>query len=394
MNSVAVVPLDIHKKFSVAAPMTWEGKVLQKVRIAHGDKGLMRNFFRQFPEGTDVVMEATFNWPWVADMAIEAGLCPHLAHPPRAREMAKGMAKSDKKDAVFDGRLWLAGGDVFPEAYLAPPEVRGLRLLLRTRLLFVKIRTMLKNTIHGQLFRLGILLEGEERVSDLFSFKGRRILEKIELPKRERYVLEEKLEQIDNLNRHIERIEEEARKELKIDARAEILDSLPGVGKILAHTILAEIGELKRFADGRALAAYAGLLPLSNESAEKDFGSKTSKMCNHFLRLAALEAVTGAIETSRRMKSLHARVRAKNRKMPGKARVAVAREIMELVYLLLKKNERYKENRPERPGSKRQKVSGKEESLKEFLIRERNRPHRASPVCLCVGSHKESKTDG
>jgi hypothetical protein len=133
MNSVAVVPLDIHKKFSVATPMTREGEVLQKVRIAHGNKELMRDFFRQFPEGTDVVMEATFNWPWVADSAIEAGLCPHLAHPPRAREMAKGMAKSDKKDAVFDGRLWLAGTGVFPEAYLAPPEVRALRLRLSSR---------------------------------------------------------------------------------------------------------------------------------------------------------------------------------------------------------------------------------------------------------------------
>lgn len=393
MNSVAVVPLDIHKKFSVAAPMTGEGKVLQKVRIAHGDKEVMRDFFRQFPEGTDVVMEATFNWPWIADLAKECGLCPHLAHPPRAREMAKGMAKSDKKDAVFDGRLWLAGGDVFPEAYLAPPEVRELRLLLRTRLLFVKMRTMLKNTIHGQLFRLGILLEGEDAVSDLFSQKGRRILEKTELPERERYIVEEKLEQIDNLNRHIGKIEEEAQKDLKPDARAQILDSIPGVGEILSHTILAEIGEVERFADGRALAAYAGVLPLSNESAEKDFGSKTSKMCNHFLRLAALEAVTGAIKTSRRMRSLHARVRWKNRKRPGKARVAVAREIMELVYLLLKKKEDYKENRPARPGSRRD--NGRRGRLiKGFIDRERNRPHRASPICLCVGSRQESKTDG
>jgi transposase len=165
------------------------------------------------------------------------------------------------------------------------------------------------------------------------------------------------------------------------------------VGEVLAHTILAEIGELKRFADGRALAAYAGLLPLSNESAEKDFGSKTSKMCNHFLRLAALEAVTGAIQTSRRMKSLHARVRGKNRKRPGKARVAVAREIMELVYLLLKKKEMYKENRPARPGSKGRSVRS-ERLIHGFIDRERNRPHRASPICLCVGSRKESKTDG
>jgi len=390
MDSVAVVPLDIHKKFSVATPMTREGKLLQKARIPHGDKEEMRNFFRQFPKGTAVVMEATFNWPWIADLAGECGLHPHLAHPPRIREMAKGMAKSDKKDAVFDGRLWLAGGDVFPEAYLAPPEVRDIRLLLRTRLLFVKMRTMLKNTIHGQLFRQGILLTGEDAVSDLFSKKGRRILERIKLPEGERYVVEEKLEEIDNLNKHIRRIEEEAWKGLKRDARVEILKSIPGVGEIVAHTMLSEIGEEKRFANGRALAAYAGLLPLSNESAEKDFGSKTSKMCNHFLRLAALEAVTGAIRSSPRMKSLHARVRLRNKKKAGKARVAVAREIMELVHLLLTRNEKYKEERPPRPGRE---IKRKEEMIKEFMARDVD-PNRASPVCLYADSRKGSQADG
>jgi transposase len=390
MNSVAVVPLDIHKKFSLAAPMSAEGKVLSKVKILHGDKEIMRNFFRQFPEGTDVVMEATFNWPWIADLAKETGLSPHLAHPPRVREMAKGMAKSDKKDAVFDGRLWLAGGEIFPESYLAPPEVRRRRLILRTRSLVVKMRTMAKNNIHGQLFRLGMLFEGEESVSDLFSVKGRRILEKLELPEVERGMLQEKLALIDSLDGHIGKIEQEAYKVLEYDARAEILDSLPGVGKILAHTILAEMGEVERFADGRALASYAGLLPLANESAEKDYGKKTSKRVNKFLRLAALEAVTGALRKSCRMRSLHARVRAKNKDKPGKARVAVAREIMELAYLLLKKNEMYKERGPERPGSKRGSVR-KEKVIEEFLGRESNRPHRASPVRLYAGSCKESK---
>jgi len=392
MRSIAVVPMDIHKKFSVATPMTGEGKVVKKTKIAHGDKDQMREFFRQFPEGTDVVMEATFNWPWIADLAKEAGLSPHLAHCGRVREMAKGMGKSDKKDAIFQGRLWLAGGDVFPEVYLAPPQVRDMRAVFRARLLLVKMRTMVKNNIHGQLFRLGVLIEEEEEVSDLCSQKGRRILEGLELPDRERYLLDEKLGVIDDLSKHIAELEQEIKKDLKYDARAEILESLPGVGEILAHTILGEIGEVERFANGRALAAYAGVLPLENQSADKDFGRKTSKMSNRFLRLAAIEAVTGAIRKSARMKSLHSRVKARNKKRAGKARVAVAREIMELVYLLLTRKEKYREERPQRPGSKKHR-KGNDELIKEFLSRETHRPLRASPDCLCAGSRSESQAD-
>jgi len=392
MRSIAVVPMDIHKKFSMATPMTGEGEVVNKIKIQHGDKDEMREFFRQFAEGTDVVMEATFNWPWIADLAKEAGLTPHLAHCGRVREMAKGMAKSDRKDAIFQGRLWLAGGDVFPEVYLAPPQVRDMRAVFRARLLLVKMRAMVKNNLHGQLFRLGVLIEEEEEVSDLFSQKGRRILKGLELPERERYLLDEKLGVIDDLGRHITELEHQIKKDLKYDARAEILESLPGVGEILAHTILGEIGEVERFANGRALAAYAGVLPLENQSADKDFGKKTSKMSNRFLRLAAIEAVTGAIRKSARMKSLHSRVKARNKKKAGKARVAVAREIMELVYLLLTRKEKYKEERPQRPGSKKH---GKrnDELIKEFLSREAHRPLRASPDCLYAGSRSESQAD-
>jgi transposase len=349
MESVAVVAMDIHKKFSKAVALDEGAEVLDVWRIEHGDREVMKEFFAQFASGTDVVMEATFNWPWIADVAEAMGMSGHLAHAQRARAMARGMPKSDRRDAIFLGKLYLAGGEVFPGAYLAPPEVRRRRSHLRQRLLLVRMRVMLKNALHGQLLRLGVVIDDE--VSDLFSPKGRRILARLALEAQERALLERKLQVVEQLTEHIEAMEEILKEEVAQDPRAQILMSLPGVGYLTAYTWLAEIGELERFANGRALAAYAGCLPLDCESAEKDFGKHTNPACNRFLRWAALEAVTGAVRSSRRMRSLHSRVARRNPKHTGKARIAVARELLELAHLLLKHQALYLEEPPARPGS-------------------------------------------
>ena len=129
-NSVAVLPLDIHKRFSMATPMSQDGEVLKKVRLEHGDRAGMEALLVELAQGADVVMEATFNWPWIADLVQEVGLSPHLADPRETGRMRKNKPKSDRKDAIFLGKLWL-GGDIFPEACLAPPAVRRLRAASR-----------------------------------------------------------------------------------------------------------------------------------------------------------------------------------------------------------------------------------------------------------------------
>jgi transposase len=345
MSNVQVVALDIHKKFSKAVIMEKESEILGERVIYHGDKSEMAAFLGKFEAGTDVVMEATFNWPWIADSALEAGLKAHLVDPVRAREMSKGYAKTDRKDAIYLGNLFLCG-TLFPEVYLAPVEVRDKRWLFRLRLTFVRMRVALKNAVHGQLFRLGYVAD-----FNVFSEYGREILEKHAFGELERMLLERKFDAIDHLSKQIGLLEQRIAGDLREDRRAGILMSLPGVGKITAYGMLAEIGEIKRFASPRALSAYAGLLPLDNESGGTQKPKHTGGRCNRHLRWTAIEAVGGALKCSERMRSLHARVSAKNKGMGGKARVAVAREIVELAWILLTRNEHYREERPQRPGS-------------------------------------------
>jgi transposase len=285
LNTIAAVSLDVHKRFSKAVAMSAEGDIIEEARIAHGDHRLMRAYLSRFHPGTPVVMEATFNWPWLADLAEDVGLQPHLAHPPRLREYAKGLAKTDRKDAIFQGKLWLAQ-KIFPESYRAPASVRQMRALFRLRLLWVRMRTMMKNNVHGQLLKLGLVLHPE--ATDLFSRKGRRVLERLEMKIIDRAELERKLSVIDALSEHIEELDGEIGKVLKKDDRAEILMSLPGVGKQIAYAMLAKVGELIRFPNGRALASYAGLLPVPRESGGRERERRTSSGCNCFLKWALL----------------------------------------------------------------------------------------------------------
>jgi len=263
--------MDIHKRFSVATPMNRDVEVLDKIRLEHAERAAMQALLAELPEGTDVVMEATFNWPWIADLVQEVGLTPHLADPRETGRLRKGKPKSDGRDAIFLGKLWL-GGALFPEVYLAPPPVRRMRAVCRQRLLLVRMRTAQKNNIHGQLHRLGIDLSG--RASDLFSPKGRRLLKQLPLPEHERTLLEHKLCVVDVLTALIDVLQDQIRQELGHDPRAKILMSIPGIGELLAYTLLAEIGEIARFPTRRALAAYAGVLPLDNQSGDKDFGKR------------------------------------------------------------------------------------------------------------------------
>jgi len=347
VSSVAVVALDLHKKFSRAVVMDPGGEVLDDRRVSHSDRAEVERFFREFERGTDVVMEATFNWPWVADLAAKCGLTPHLGDPMRIKDYRKGLPKSDRKDAIGQGNLWLRR--MFPEAYLAPGEVRRRRGLFRMRSLFVRMRTALKNNIHGQLFKLGLNVD---ETSDAFGEAGRWAMRRLPLDDDSRLELSRKLALLDDIALHIARIERQIKDEVKENEDARLLDTLPGFAEITAHGFLAEIGEVKRFPNARALAAYGGTLPLDNESADKDLGKRTGSHSNRFLRWIVLEAVNGAVRKSPRMRSLYNRVKARNRKQPGKARVAVARELMELAHLVLTRRVPYTETPPPRPGSK------------------------------------------
>ena len=171
MNSVGI---DLHRKRSHIAALDETGAQLLSRRIVN-DPQTFLTLLEDVGE-CRIALEATYGWEWLADVLQGAGYELHLAHPLRTKAIASARVKTDAVDAKTLAHLLRTG--LLPEAYIAPPELRDLRELLRHRAVLTRMRTAVKNRVHALLARQGILPEH----SDLFGKGGRKFLAGLELP--------------------------------------------------------------------------------------------------------------------------------------------------------------------------------------------------------------------
>lgn len=337
---------DLHRRFSKVSFVEQPDpdspdvfRVMSRARLEHSDREAMRAWLTQIPRGTSVAMEGAFGWPWVADLLTELGFKPHLGHPPALKVLAKNEAKSDRADADRLARFWLRG--TFPRCYLSTPEVRQIRERVRYRMTLAGARTQIKNRIQAILHRQGILHD----FSDLFGRQGRQFLKDLTLPPGTSYVLDHWLLLLDDIVKLLTDVEDWMRSNLDEDETVQRLQTIPGIGLILAHVIRAEVGQIDdHFASRQKFTSYVGLAPMSDDSADRHGPRHISPACNHTLRWAFIEAAASAVHSKRcpsKLRRLYDRLTHGGRAQ--QARVAVARELAELVYVLWKKGESYRE---------------------------------------------------
>jgi len=365
---------DIHRKFSQVSVMEksadGEIRVLERRRLEHDDPQGMRQWLLQLDPEIPVALEATFGWPWVADLLQALGREVHLGHPPVIRALAKHEAKTDRCDSDRLARFQLRG--ILPESYLAPPEVRQQRERMRYRMALVGLRTGVKSRIQAILHRLGI----QHGYSDLFGKGGRKFLETLHLPEASTVVLRGNLDLVDLLTVLIEDVEQWMTENLEVDESVRLLTTLPGIGLILAHVIRAEIGEIERFPRPGHLASYSGLAPLSNDTAGREGRRHCSAACNHILRWAFIEAAHGVQltkgEKALRLRRLYARLCGNGRGKKGQkssAAVAVAHELSKLTHVIWSKRTPYTDTPSPRPGSRGQQASPQEAQPAKTTLR-------------------------
>lgn len=332
MSSV-YVGIDLHKRVSQVAVLDERTGELMQRRVCNQDRAEWEEIFRGLGAGTPVALEATGNWMWLADLLEELDCQVHLAHPARVRLIAESRNKNDKVDA--EALLMLLRGGWLPEAYLAPGEVRQRRLLLRLRQGLVHMRTELKNRLHALLARHNLQSEH----TDLFGKAGRAYLEALALPEASAKCREVWLELLDVLEGLIGRVENWLYAHLEEDPRARILQTMPGVGKLTAYLLLAEIGPIDRFCRPEKLVSYAGLCPSTRASMDRVRHGRTSPAGRSCLKWALVESAHVAARCDPYFASLHARLR--HAKGNGKSIVAVARQMTKIIWRMLKENRAY-----------------------------------------------------
>jgi len=169
------VGIDLHRRRSVVSRTDQHGEVLEAVRISN-DPHMLAEVMGRAGEHPEVVLEATYGWYWAADLLTTIGANVHLAHPLGVKAFAYRRVKNDFRDAADLADLLRMGR--LPEAWIAPPEVRDLRQLVRHRAKLVAVRTGWKCQVHAVLAACGIPV----RMSDLFGEAGTQLLDHLQLP--------------------------------------------------------------------------------------------------------------------------------------------------------------------------------------------------------------------
>ena len=236
-----VVGMDLHRRRSVLVRMTENGESLGSVRIDNDPMTLAAEIAKA-GEHPQVVLEATYGWYWAVDVLHDAGAEVHLAHPLGVKGFTYRRVKNDVRDAADLADLLRMGR--LPEAYLAPPPVRELRELVRHRARLVCMRSGLKASVHAVLAKQGVHLPA----SDLFGPGGRRLLADAPLDGPFRARVNALCRLVDAIDFEIDAVTGPVRARLHDHRGYRAIQTIPGVGAVLAAVFVAEVGQVHRFA--------------------------------------------------------------------------------------------------------------------------------------------------
>ena len=333
------VGIDLHHTNSYVRAMSQDGVLYAGLRVYHTDIAKLWQYLGQFgQERKRVVFEAISNSRWMErlltqDPSIEAvAVTPH-----KVRIIAETVAKTDKIDAGVLANL--SRMDALPKAWLPDEEIEQLRELIRYRASMVYLRIRAKNRINSALVRMGIV----RPYIDIFGGLGRKWLTELNVPEVMRLQIDSWLEMIDAYDLKIKEVETQISKLSKSPRwqhDAQLLETMPGWGKLTAMTILAELGDYKRFKARSSVSCFAGLVPVSKRSDKSCRYGHISKRGSAELRRILVEVALHAVRKVPRYGALYARL--KRERGGSVAKAAVARQMLEDGWTMLMKREPFR----------------------------------------------------
>jgi transposase len=320
--------IDLHVKTMYVCILDGTGQVLVHRNVPSTPETLLE-VVAPYRDDFVVAAECMFTWYWLADVCAAEGIAFVLGHALAMKAIYGGKAKNDKLDSFKIASL-LRGG-LLPQAYVYPAAMRATRDLIRRRLHLVRKRGQLLAHIQNTRAQYNLPAFGRrlaypanrEGVREHFADPSVRKSIDVDLTL---------VAQYDTLITELElTIVREAKRH---DADAfHRLRSVPGIGKVLALTILYEIHDITRFDRVQEFASYARLVKGQKQSAGKTFGTSGAKMGNVHLKWAFSEAAVLFLRHTKDGKKLLVTIEKKHGK--GKALSILAHKIGPAVFYML-----------------------------------------------------------
>lgn len=322
------VGVDLHRKRSHVVAVDAEGQPVLSRRIDNDPGEFLRIFGQLGPEPVEVAFEATYRWEWFADLLADAGISTHMSHLPATKAITAARVKNDVVDARTLAHLLRTS--LLPEAWIAPPEAREARRLVRMRTSLVRIRAQLKCQVHALVAEHGVQAPNG---GGLFGKAGRLLLADLQLPAISQGRVQASLRMIDAISDEVAAANREIRELFGSDPRVARLSAISRVGPITAAVMVAEVWDVNRFPSPDRLCSWAGLTPSERSSDIHTRRGHISKQGSRWLRWVMVE-VAARPDVHPAFRTFHDRIaRRRGRKIAG---VALARRVLTLCYYALR----------------------------------------------------------
>jgi transposase len=325
--------IDIHKHVFQAAVLDPESGEVVEERLPADRESLARWTERWRGRVEAVAIEATTGWRWVWRELAGQGFDVRLAEPVQSRALLgrRRSAKTDRLDARWLARL--LAKEMLLESWIPPEEIQRLRDRTRLRKALAEDRRRWALRLHAFLAHEGWPCAKQR----LLTVEGLRWVAGLKLPEHARLQVETLLSVMAALEVQLDSVDAELRRFARADERCKALQSIYGIGPILACHLLAEIGEARRFRRAEQITRLAGLDPVVDESGDTRRRGKLAKAGSAHLRWALVEAAVHAHRSTAPDLELYRTIR--QRRDSTVARLTIARKIGKRVYHALRELE-------------------------------------------------------
>ena len=325
--------IDLHSNNCVICVINEQDKRLKEIKVSNDPKLVLNALIRYRHRLAGVAIESTFNWYWLADCLTDNGFNVQLVNTAKIVQYGGLKQTDDRYDAFHLAHLMRLG--ILPTGYIYPKADRSLRDLLRKRMQLVQDRSRniirLKSFIQlhsGQTLHAGVI-KTQKFVAPVVGDDNTQLQIQITVQ-----LIRATTQQIKSLERHIAH-------QLSSSTTLAQLKTVPGIGDILAQTILLETGEIQRFKSPGNFSSYARCVESRRYSNSKVKGHNNRKNGNRYLAWAFIEAANFAIRHSDKAKAFYQRkTKASNMIV---ARKALAHKLARACYWIMRNEVAYDE---------------------------------------------------